>query len=83
MRASIICLIAILCLIPAGAAFSQDHVKMTVEPQVIDIGALFDGTAVTAAGEVPENTEVVLRFLGASSDLHLKERGKVTASRNS
>ena len=50
---------------------------MTVEPQAINIGALYNGTTLTAKGSLPTDSEAIVRFMGTSCELHLKERGKV------
>jgi hypothetical protein len=77
MKAKIFCLTLILCLGSAYAAFAGDAAGLTVEPQAINIDAFYDGTTITATGEAPADCEAVLRFLGASCDLHMKKRGKV------
>ena len=40
------------------------------------IGTLYDGTTLTVAGTAPSNCEVVVRFMGAPEELHMKEKGK-------
>jgi hypothetical protein len=61
----------------ACTALAQDAPVLTVQPKTIDIGTFFDGTTVTATGEIPENGEAILRFVGTKCDFPMKERGKV------
>jgi hypothetical protein len=66
-----------LCLVAASSALAQDSAQMSAEPRNIDIGALYNGTSLTATGSIPADSEAVIRFIGASCDLHMKERGRV------
>jgi hypothetical protein len=69
---------ALLTISLACSALAQDvSPVMTLQPGNIEIGTFFDGTTITASGEIPENSEAVLRFIGSSCDLPMKERGKV------
>jgi hypothetical protein len=70
-------LFATLCLFTVSAAAAQDVARMTVEPQAINIGALYNGTTLTAKGSLPADSEAIVRFMGTSCELHMKERGKV------
>jgi hypothetical protein len=77
MKSGLFMLLAAFCLFAASTASAQDLAQMTVEPQRIDIGALYNGTTLTAKGSIPADSEAIIRFVGASCDLHMKERGKV------
>jgi hypothetical protein len=70
-------LLAAFCLLIASEALAQDTARISVEPRGIEIGALFNGTTLTAAGSIPADSEAVIRFVGASCDLHMKEKGRV------
>jgi hypothetical protein len=61
----------------ACPAMAQDVPSLTLQPETIDIGTFFNGTTVTATGKIPENSEAILRLVGTSCDLPMKERGKV------
>jgi len=50
---------------------------MTVTPGLLHIGTFYDGTSLHVEGTVPAESQVVLRFVGASCELHMRERGKV------
>ena len=77
MKIGYFILFAAFCLFTVSTASAQDVARMTVEPQVIDIGALYNGTTLTATGSIPADSEAIVRFIGTSCDLHMKERGKV------
>ena len=68
---------SILFFLIASSAHAQGAPGMQVQPKTIEMGALFDGTTITATGEIPGDGEAVLRFLGEGCDLHMKERGKL------
>ena len=70
-------LLAALCIFTASSALAQDPALMSVQPQNINIGALYNGTTLSVTGSIPADSEAVIRFVGASCDLHMKERGKV------
>lgn len=59
------------------SAQAAGGIDMTVEPDAISIGALYNGTTVTVKGTIPAASEAVVRFLGAPCELHMKEKGKV------
>ncbi len=69
-------LLAAVCLFAASTALAQDLARLSVEPRSIEIGALYNGTTLTATGSIPVDSEAIIRFVGASSDLHMKEKGK-------
>src|SRR5208337_1503246 len=66
-----------ICLLTVSTAGAQDVARMTVEPQAINIGALYNGTTLTAKGSLPADSEAIVRFMGTSCELHMKQRGKV------
>jgi uncharacterized protein (TIGR02186 family) len=77
MKIGYFILFAAFCLFTVSAGAAQDSARMTIEPRAIDIGALYNGTTLTATGSVPADSEAVVRFIGTSCDLHMKEKGKV------
>ncbi|MBW2120093.1 MAG: TIGR02186 family protein, partial [Deltaproteobacteria bacterium] len=58
---------------PAGSTVS---VKMKHEPNLITIGALFNGTQLTVSGKVAAENEVVVIVSGKQEELTLKKKGK-------
>ncbi|SPJ15634.1 putative transmembrane protein [Syntrophobacter sp. SbD2] len=77
MKIAYLILFAGLCLFTVSTAAAQDLVRMTVEPQAISIGALYNGTTLIAKGSLPADSEAIVRFMGTSCELHMKQRGKV------
>ena len=77
MKTGYLILFAAFCLFTVSTAAAQDVARMTVEPQAINIGALYNGTTLTAKGSLPADSEAIVRFMGTSCELHMKERGKV------
>jgi len=57
---------------PAGAA----GIDLSLDRQVVDVGAFYNGTTVRATGTAPEDAEVVVLVSGKPEDLHLKKKGK-------
>jgi hypothetical protein len=68
---------AALCLFLHAPLFAGEGIQMKVQPDTINIDALYNGTIITVAGTVPADSEVIVRFVGAPSDLHMKAKGKV------
>ncbi len=77
MKIRYLILFAASCLFTVSTAAAQDVARMTVEPQAISIGALYNGTTLTAKGSLPADSEAIVRFMGTSCELHMKQRGKV------
>lgn len=77
MKTGYFLLFVAFCLFTVSTAAAQDLARMTVEPQAINIGAFYNGTTLTAKGSLPADSEAIVRFMGASCELHMKERGKV------
>ena len=77
MKIAYVILVAAFCLFTVTAAAAQDAARITIEPKAIDIGALYNGTTLTATGSVPADSEAIVRFIGTPCDLHMKEKGKV------
>ncbi len=77
MKTAILVLAVALCLTVGSHALAEGKAEFNVQPQTIDIGALYDGTEIKAEGNVPADASVVLRFLGTSCEMHMKEKGKV------
>ena len=79
MKTKLILLAMALCLLaPLGVtAHAGDAPELAVEPQTIHIDAMYNGTTLHVKGSIPADSDLVLRFLGASCDLHMKEKGKV------
>ena len=74
LLAAIICLSALFSGVSVGA---EGTVQLTVTPGLVNIGAFYNGTTITATGTVPAESHVIVRFLGSSCDLHMKQKGKL------
>lgn len=70
-------LLALLLALWSGVALAGDAPELTVTPRTIDIGTFYNGTTLTITGEIPEGSDAVVRFNGAPSELHMKEKAKV------
>ena len=69
-------LIFLLCAaIPATARAAG--LESNVAPGAIDIGATYNGTSLAIEGWVPEGSQVVLRVVGTTQNVALKQKGKV------
>ncbi len=75
MARNIALLALVLSVLFASAAFA-DEVTMTTTPSTIEIGTAYDGMTLHVAGTVPEGCQAVVRFLGKSQEVHMKEKGK-------
>ena len=78
-RLSRLALIPLLALVALAGRPAQatSAATLTATPSAIRIGAQYDGIAMHVAGTVPAGSEVILRFTGAPSELHLREKGKI------
>lgn len=74
-RIAFFALALLLICAPAWApAWAQ--VDMQVAPPSININTTYNGTTLNVSGTVPAGSEVVLRMIGAETDLHMKQKGK-------
>lgn len=69
-------LAAVAAIFPA-LALADQPLTVNTSPATIQIGSQFDGLRMEVSGTAPAGSEVVLRFTGAPSELHLREKGKV------
>ena len=77
MKKLCIAIAALSSLFTLAPAFAQDSAQMSVAPKVLNIDAFYNGASLTATGTAPADSQVILRFMGATCDLRMKERGKV------
>lgn len=61
------------CPLPAGSTVSE---KIKHEPNLIAIGAFFNGTQLTVSGKVAAESEVAVIIRGKQEELSLKKKGK-------
>lgn len=82
MRPSILRLVkamtltALATLLSGPAAFGATT-TLQLSPQIIDMGAQYNGVDLTVTGQIPEHSDVIVRLVGTPGELHLREKGKV------
>jgi len=59
-----------------NALLAAQPVQMKLKPNHIAMGATFNGTTVSVTGEIPVNSEVLIRLLGHYGDTKLKKKGR-------
>lgn len=50
---------------------------MELSSNTVEISTFYNGTTVTVTGEIPADSEAVIRVSGEGEELHLKKKGKV------
>lgn len=60
-----------------ATARSDKSLHASVHPEDLNIGVFYRGTKVVVQGDAPRGSDIIVRFVGVSSDLHLKKKGKV------
>jgi uncharacterized protein (TIGR02186 family) len=71
---TILFLLVAVCCGPVAAA---DTLVINIDPAAIPIGATYDGSTLRVFGEAPEDCDVVIRMIGETHDLTMKQKGKV------
>ena len=65
------------CLAHPGFSSASMPLEITVQPDQIFIGATYNGTDILVSGQVPADTEAVIRITGHEEDSKLKKKGRV------
>lgn len=60
----------------ANALLAAQPVRMKLKPNHIAMGATFNGATVSVTGEIPADSEVLVRLLGHYRDTKLKKKGR-------
>lgn len=55
---------------------TAEGVDFSATPPELSINAFYNGASVKVQGEVPEGSQVVMRFIGAEKTVHMKRKGK-------
>ena len=78
MRKQVIFIIimAAVAWLPASAKTAQ-ALNIQMEPNVVQIGAFYNGGQVSVSGDVPRDAEVIIRLSGATKDVDLLRKGRV------
>lgn len=58
------------------SARAEEAVSLTVKPADINISAAYRGTTLHVEGLAPKGSAIAVRFVGASTDLALRQKGK-------
>jgi len=61
----------------AEKAWAADSGKLTIQPEVLDIGTFFSGGQVTISGEVPKGQDVVVEVAGPAANGKFDLKGRV------
>ena len=59
------------------AGMAAPPVSVQIEPNLVSIGAMYNGAPVVATGEIPNDAQVILLVTGDREDTVLSEKGKV------
>ena len=65
------------CLAYPAFSSASTPLEITVQPGQIFIGATYNGIDISVSGQVPDNTEAVIRITGHEEDSRLKKKGRV------
>jgi uncharacterized protein (TIGR02186 family) len=70
-------MLSVLFLFAAASAGAQTPLGLSVEPRAIEIGTFYDGTTITATGQIPQESQAVIRFIGDRAEVSMKQKAKV------
>jgi uncharacterized protein (TIGR02186 family) len=59
-----------------AAGMAAPPVSVQVEPNLVPIGAMYNGAQVVATGEIPSDAQVIVQVTGDREDTVLSEKGK-------
>lgn len=68
--------LAVLLTVPC-LALAAAQPTLNVSPASIVMGTQYNGVELTVTGEVPADSDLIVRMVGTPSDLHMREKGKV------
>jgi hypothetical protein len=61
----------------AETAWAAESGKLTIQPEVLDIGTFYSGGQVTISGEVPQGQDVVVEIAGPAANGQFDLKGRV------
>jgi len=67
----------ILIFFTSGFAVADEHHGIHVTPNLIDIGANYNGLDAFVTGTMPKDAGVLVRLTGKEGDVHFKQKGKL------
>lgn len=65
------------CFLAAPSLGLAATTTLSLQPNSIDMGAQYNGADIEISGQVPADSQVIVRFVGTPDELHLREKGKV------
>jgi len=65
------------CLTYPGFSLASQPIEITLKPDRISIGATYNGTEILVSGQVPADTEAVIRITGHDEESRLKKKDRV------
>lgn len=68
--------LALLSLVLPVAARAAGDLEFSLNPASIQIDALYNGATLAVTGLAPAGSEVIVRFLGAPGEQHMKQKGR-------
>jgi len=69
--------LAAAALLLAAPCLGSAATTLNVNPSAIVMGAQYNGVDLTVTGEIPADSDLIVRMVGTPSDLHLRQKGKV------
>jgi hypothetical protein len=76
-----LCMLLLFCssLVPllAETAWTAESGKLTIQPEVLDIGTFYSGGQVTISGEVPRRQDVIVEIAGPAANGQFDLKGRV------
>jgi len=75
MLRQLLCILALV--VAPHLADAAQPITVSANPSDILIGSRYSGIGLKVQGTAPAGSDVILRFTGAPSELHLREKGKV------
>jgi uncharacterized protein (TIGR02186 family) len=70
-------LVVLLIALLPSLSLASEAGSISTAPANIQMGAQYDGIRLKVNGTVPAGSDVIVRFTGATGDLHLRQKGKV------
>jgi len=68
--------VSVLAPVIVSASIKPDHLPLKLEPNVVIIGATYNGARINVSGEIPVNSKAVVYVTGDRKDTEFKKKGK-------
>jgi uncharacterized protein (TIGR02186 family) len=70
-------IMVLLFLTPASLLKAEEPLQVSPFPDQISIGTFYNGTRLSISGNLPADSDVIVRMTGETSELRMKKKGKV------